>query len=696
MRTSSVYIPLDVNYGLLELTYNSTVINTTDVSFLKIYNALNGVISYASYNPENYRKAQQLTGNTLDVTAQEISDTQWLHFDLDRPLRYFESQNTSLLFDSIWHNMDANINVTYNSLKVHILAGYNFTDIAGFIARIGYIDDSNNLVFVANNAYLKEDSINYNTRPIRIGDRQYDRYVEIKFPTLPSLLEVYGSAYPTPPAVGTGFKGNPSISTAKINIMYYEIDNYETDSKGQLLLNTVLPVGTESNGIFRRELDLIDPFSSITAIVQEAANGDFFELFPSYEGQFIEDYLAQRSSAANEEYMIIHDIDVYEALSGLGGYTEILTQSFTQIQETNFNEPFTYRPIIKNDNAVAFTIEYTVRLFDKNNPSHIIRRASVTSTNPKKYGRYLEKLDIPVGFQPLKVVNKILNENKQPLLEINPYYLSSANTISNSGTGTGNGQVQIIKNYTPVYVTDICVNTETLYVDSVSNQILDVTSTMDNLNKITNSTTVFGQGDGLMFLNEFDNFIKFKIYRLYNKVLEVMTDLTDSSETRINLAFDDSNGNKIKIRPLTADTNTLNFEIKPGEFIFKINSSDIYTIFQSGNNRFWITVENVIQDIVTTNTFNERKNFETVLYTGYWDKIENYNSISSVDYSMKNKLLQSRLDNIATKESTILTLQQKLIELKSSIVGTSVTADQQLTLDDIQNSIDYIFKNASS
>jgi hypothetical protein len=183
LRTTSQFISTGVDNFLLELEYNSKIISTRDVSFLRLKNLFAGSINYLSYNPEDYNKAQLLTGNILDVTAQPISDTEFVHFDTDRPIRYFEQRN-DIIFESLWHDISEEIFVTYNTLRIHVLSGYTFSDIAGLISRIAYVDNNFNQVFVANIAYLKEDTINFNSKPLRLVDKIYDRYIEFRFPSI--------------------------------------------------------------------------------------------------------------------------------------------------------------------------------------------------------------------------------------------------------------------------------------------------------------------------------------------------------------------------------------------------------------------------------------------------------------------------------------------------------------------------------
>ena len=64
-------------------------------------------------------------------------------------------------------------------------------------------------------------------------------------------------------------------------------------------------------------------------------------------------------------------------------------------------------------------------------------------------------------------------------------------------------------------------------------------------------------------------------------------------------------------------------------------------ILDSSNNKFWIVVENITN---STDNSTEFKDFETVLYTGSFYDIDNYQSIYDPNYQSKIKLLQNQKD----------------------------------------------------
>ena len=704
MRTSSTYIPLENDYALLEFVYNSTTISTNEVGFYRIKNSASGSINYLCYNPENYRKVKELTGNVLDVTVQQVSESQWVHFDQDRPLAYWEQQNEAIFFENLWGDIEQELFITYNSLKVHILSGYTFDDISGFIVRIAYVDEKYNQVFVGNVAYLKEDDIKYHSKPFQIADNIYDRYIEIKFPTLWDLKDIdiqINANTKSDDYLYYYDKEFPNLSTSRINIIFYEVKNYSTDDRGQLLLDTVLPLGNDTSGIVRRELELNDVFSGISAVVQESGNGDYFEFFPTYEGEFIEDYLSERQQVYQENYIIFHDIEVYEQLFDFGEYSEVKTQNFTQIQEDNFDQPFRFRPIIVNPNTIAFTVQYTVRLYNKNNPFQIIRKTTLTYKDAQKYGRYIGKLDIPIDFQPIRIVNKILTESKNINLlnQGNPY-------LYNVGSSQPTSQQLTIKQqFLPIQFEKILTTGYTLFVNKVQEENVVLTNASENttgedryeLSEIIGSDVYYGQGDGIIYLNEFDNFIKFRIYKYIDGEVKIYDELSDSDTITFYLVFEDENGEKIKFTQETIDGTVFAIELQGGEILFKIDEQYATKILNSPNRRFWITVENkVISDVYSnSNAQNEKKNFESVLYTGWFDRIENFKKSNSLSYKTKNTLIEKRINELETVKGELTSLRKDINDLSGKLNRDEKLAkEHKELLDNYLKEMDEMLKEA--
>lgn len=705
MQQSSKFLQI-TPYAMLEYRYNDVVINTKDATFARIYNAFNGTVSYVNYNKNDLQWPKLLTGNTFETTVAQRGDNEWMHFDMDRPIKWFELNNNNIYIEGLWEETDRFGNIiydleinpeqyiVYDTIRLHIVEGFNFENIAGMIIKAGYLDTSDfSTITAANYAYLKEDeNIHLNSRPFILGSRAYNRYIEFKIPSLKGIIDANNvlkqSLAPTSPPFPIKF---PNWLNSQINIVFYEVSRIYNEN-GQLILYTHLPVGSDTNGIVRLTIEREDSLKYLTANIQESASGDYFELFPAYQGQFIDDFLFERSKFG-DEYRVIHDIELYEHTSNYGENTEVRTQNITFFQTENFNKPFKFRPIIEKANSVAFSIDYTVRLTnirDSNNPIQTIRRASLTYPNAKKYGRWFQKIQIDQGFQPFKIVNKIVPQDgsNAAITEYDSIKSFSAKTTK-----------EIVENYLPVQYNKIVINAYTLYIDT-NNSIIYQENPNDteqitniNLKALLISDVIYGQGEAVIYLHSFDNFIKFKMYKLNeNGEPQIYSDIRGTKQLTFNLVFEDDAGDKTVFSEIK-NTDDFNISIDVGEVFFKVDGTNVLKILSAKNKKFFITLANNIAEITNDNVYNIGTNYEVVIYTGYFDAIENYKENNSVEYNLKNSILEKRMLTITNKEAEINKLTQDFDSFARDIRGLSLSQTQQTVLDNYVTEFENIVRN---
>ena len=183
----------------------------------------------------------------------------------------------------------------------------------------------------------------------------------------------------------------PDQTTSKIYLDLSLISEINETPKGQKQI--IIPYMEESGVNQTLLLSIQSKTDSIGCQIQESASGDYFEFFGTYNGGFLSDYVYTQT----QETVVLHSITVYEHLmSGINDITDIntdVTANFTIIQDSNFDKPLTFRPIVMHPNCEAFTIEYFMKLDKKETygTSEILKRATLTYTNPKKYSKRLLK-----------------------------------------------------------------------------------------------------------------------------------------------------------------------------------------------------------------------------------------------------------------------------------------------------------------
>lgn len=707
--TSSRFIQLQGFAGgaLLEYVYNSVDISTSRVNFLRIKNFYTGTMTYVNATSGDNATPLALTGNVLDNTVQRISDNKWAHLDIDRPIKFFEQSlrgpagQPVIKIEELYEEIDNEVIVTYDTVRIHFLQGYTFGDLAGIIIRASYRERSGtNSVFVLNYAYLKEnDNIHLNKDPVFLGDRVYNRYIEIKIPSLADLVDVNQQLGVLFSSDGNGFLSKfPDQKDATITFEALEVEKLEEASDGQLYLYTHPPIGTLQQGSVQIEIPDRDNYASIAARIQESDMGDYYEYYPMYNGSFIEDFVANRTRLG-DSIIVSHEIQVVEHLNLNGDFVDVVTHRHTSFQETGFDSPMYFRPIIINNNAVAYSLEYTMQIVNRTDNGRIIRMASVTSTNPRKYGRSLQKLQINTELQPIKVVNKVLINNSAGTQS------TGVPSLANSfASNTGATSPVIVKPlFSPIQYYEICVNANTLFMNGVDKVILEADKTNPafqnevakiNLEEFIKSDIIYGQGESIIYLNPFDNFFKFKLYRYVThdgiSQPEIMDDLKNGPDTKYYLVFTDSTGEPIRFPAFDGDS-TIDIRATVGELIFRVDGEFAKSILSGSNRNFYITMESLVSEgIRGIDATLSRKNFEIVIYRGVFDTIDNFKQINNVNFILRESILKDRITQIDARQVITNKLISDFERLLGDVKSAALDEAQQALFDKFESELEQL------
>lgn len=609
MATTSSYIQLS-EYALIEYIYNSDNLSTTSSRPLRLYN---------NYSKEYYfiNNAQSLsiTGNVLDNTAARMGreSTKWAYMDIDPVAPVINIDNNFSLND-LTSNLVTTIK--YDKVKLHLLSGYDFPGLDGIILQIRWNEWNENGTGgrnfnAASQVYVKgEERINFNTNPLFVGDRLYDKYIEF---LIPSLSEVNFDFWNSPSAPNTfGFNytfNNVGFSeNSQITAQLFEIDT-TINERGNRYFITGESYTTSFNSN--------DIYSYISAVVSENADNDYIEYYPTWNGQFIEDYIPVLNSNGGD-WVVVNQLEVNEQI----GTMMVNTYSLTSLQDTNLNQPAVFRPIIRNASlAVSFTIIYTMRLMNRANGQEIIRQATFTSFNPKKYGEKLNRINVLEGFRPMKVYNKIVKVSESDITQ----------------------SVQ--------YVGAPTVITQNVYVNSYYDVNMISIDSTNNINEKLGGT-VWQQGENVLFLSKFDNYVKFKIYtKSADKKQNISLDLSSTGlNTKLAFIYDDQS--KIYIDPIL---NQNAADLGAGEIMFRIDDSVSIKLLAGKNRDYYIVNKNDNGD-------------EVLMYNGTF-----------ADQKEKQSILTNKKNNtIAELEKQISSLNLTLDLLKQQVSTASVTGTNNI------------------
>lgn len=561
---NSFYVQISP-YLLLEYIYadNSTTYLSSQVKLSRIKNDyLGGQLQFV-----NGSAAQNTTQNVVDFSAANLGGYKWALLNRDVPVPYISTDNNLTLTDLT--SLLSSIYVKYDKVRVHIISGYRLEDIQGLIFQV-YAKEAmtSNVAVLANNVYLNSDDRDIlNHRPILLGDRMYDRYIEFLVPAVKGINEDF-YANPSNP-ISIGYQYTTTNAGILFNSgIYFKVFEIKTTEKkgGNLFLYT--------SNVFESSVNQEDIYSALSANIQESSNGDYFTYYPTYGGNFIEDFI-QSLNANGGDYVVINDIEVYEQV----GLDNILTFSFSQMQGDGFDSALEFRPIIKySDSAVTFSIDYSVRVYNRANGFQIIRRATTTSFNPRKYGKQLEKIALANQSYPFKVYNKVYGNS--PVTFIGNDYATQFSTV-----------------YVPVFYEsrNLTVQHKTVLANGTNPVSPDF---YDNIN--------FGQGDARIYLSDYESYFKFVIRQVQPKT-GALTPL-DLTSGDVVMKFRDAQNNDIKIPAETSDSNNAKSQ---GEVVFKLPDFIRKKVLTTrGVQPFYI-----VSSVPGAS--------DTLIYTGTVDRIEN-------------------------------------------------------------------------
>lgn len=614
MPGTSSYIQIS-RYALLEYQYNSEAIPVSaspgSAGAIRLENKYTGTYQFL-----NTSQSVQLTGNVLDRSAGRMNPVgnRWAYFDIDTSIPIFQTNSNFVVTD-----LSATLSPLagkYDTARLHILSGFDFPGLDGLILQIQWkqwlLNSSvgNTLFDACNHVYLKgEQQIQFNANPLFLGDRLYDRYIDVK---IPSLYDVNQDFWNSPTATNTigynyTFNNVGFLQNSQILATLYEIDSTETENGNLYLL---------SGNSYKTAFNAADNYSQLGLVIKEDEENDYIEYYPTWNGAFIETYINDLNSVGGD-WVVINQIEVYEQV----GTSTRRTANMTMLQDSNFDQPMVYRPVIMNA-AVAFsyTIDYTMRFFNRVDNTEIIRKSSYTSTNVKKYGRQLEKINVLQGFAPVKVYNKIVQ-------------MTSEDTQNLSGI---NFPKEVV---TQLVVTPVFYDTNYLSLDSTT----DLSQTLGQ--------TVWPQGTNTIFLGAFDNMVKFKIFTLSPDKKENVSFDMSAFIGNVALAFDTTDGNKLYIDYYN-DINLANPAM--GEVVFRVDSATAVKILASDDKDFYIL---------------NRTNPETVIYTGKW---ENITKKTTAQIATANMQLENLQTQISTAQSKLASIQQNI-----SSAGTTINGGMQ-------------------
>lgn len=649
MAASSKYIQLSSSV-LLEYRYSDQdLINTpgnqyrisTDVAPIwKLSNGHNGKDQILnSDNSEFIQDELPIgTGNVrnrsfaiIDPFKSALLDINKITFYNDFDPLLTNTQDLPIEFD----NVQAPV---YDTVRLHLVQGFNFEDNDGLVLSIKAKKKDQSEIILANLVYNRKDSWEVlNPSPFIFGGRVYSSYIEIRVLSLYNLILDYWLGTLTGDTVVERITdGNGVLRNQQIKINFGFINTRETiDSQEYITL-----IDTKSIDIKVR-----DPFETISGFVSESSSGDYIEYYATHDGSIIQNYILDLNNSGGD-YIILHDLNVFEYVFNPDTQEYFWTQTDTieSIQTGNFDRPNFFRPIIRNSSAIAYRIDYIVRLYNREDNSQVWKTVSMTSFNAAKFGRVLSRINLGENPVQSKIYNQKVIKDIQ-LNKINPPVLSN------------------IK-----YVTSLSNNSNISISSQSINEIEGVeTDTLITLDKSIQKSSgkdlkIYGNGLGKILIPDSTVFLKFNLYQKINGQNKLMN---LSGLGKLQLSFISDQGEYIT------------FEQYPNEYTSSSNGEVIFRISEGNSNRILKLNDRTFK----IHLLNESGD-KTFLYVGTFMSIEEFiedqkNSTISLLEKTIEELTNELLSITELNEAQQLTVSKLITENKKLNTTLSGSVDDQ-------------------
>ncbi len=400
MSKVSKFLKVDKNV-LIEYIYDDS--NILSESYDILVNSKNQLNSYMATDAS-------ATGNTVGNQL----------FKLDNVSNRFGKIDTSFYSFLQIKNYGISAPTKHDSIRVHLPINWTFGEYLGFYMRVFAYDIENQRTYDLSNFYFDMTDIsqqylmNFTSPPLLFQEKLWGKNITIQIPALGAVSNQRVDNRPKENSLNAILSdGNGFNTTTPIFIDFHFINSVQTINAITTYLlspkvSTSLPQTPE--------------FESLGLMIQQSTNGDFFEIYGTYNGtlagfkQFIDDsyYLGNR-------FYVQYNITMYEQ--------NIRGKTITTVVTENFNETIEYRPIIKYSTTTAI-IDVEMRLIDAVDDSYIIRRAS--------YGMLQDE----VSKYSLKLIKINLNKASKPKI----YNIKNAIDPSLVGIGNSMGMLKL-KNY---------------------------------------------------------------------------------------------------------------------------------------------------------------------------------------------------------------------------------------------------------
>jgi len=619
------------DYCLLEYQYESLSPASPILITSPFYALTLGEGEIYLYNPDS---ALYETGNIKDLTAVPLSTNsgRFVYLDSEDSPNYTEYAISTTTGAS--ETLIPAGSIIADRVRFHFASGFQFDDFSSLVLSIRQDMNNGNALILANiliNSTTLGDVLLFATRPMIIGNAMYDRYIDIIVPSIKNMDEQF---YTSPnPAItfeyaATSVTTNGStIGVGLVKNNPITVNLFECKDGPNFTTTDEIYTTYDINQAYSAQVSQSNDFDLVGAKIREAADGDYIEFFATWNGGFPEEFIGILEKRTGQSWIIFHQLTIFEQI----GSSFIKSGDATFFQESNFDDPLIYRPILKNANeAVSMAIDYSVRLVNRTTNEQVIRTGSMVVVNPNKYGKSLSKIELADKPNSNRINNLIITKVTD---SISVYKENEATT-----TATSSNQAALAAQATASVAPQIEVRTITEYVPvlySNNNILLAESSKMTGSGQATE--VAYGQGLLSIVVSPFDNVFKFKVKQEKlntsgNPTIQKV-DLTQFSGFELVFGTDNS---RVTIKN---STNQAELNSDLGEILFKFDAATTAKVLMLDDPKFYIV------SVGNDGT-------KTALYTGKWYKPDGVVEANTQNTAEENRIkaeetLRKRLEELS-------------------------------------------------
>jgi hypothetical protein len=454
-----------------------------------------------------------------------------------------------------------NINyIQYDSIRLHLKSGYSFSarDYEGFLLEVTADRTTGIKNYLTQLVYLNTSNYEYaNPRPFILGETLWSKFIEIKIPSIIGQNSEFKDRF-----YGDGTIGSSDLDPAtNYGISFKLIDRLEVGNGFDYFYTS-----EENKFSVSRE----DEYQDFTVVIEDANDGDYFKIYGEKDNSIgaFEAYVLERIQTTSDDIIAIFDVDVFEQI----GTAYVKTNELTFTQYEDFNDPILFRPIIKNANiAVNFSIEVTMRIYNQTDNTQIVKRASMILNQAGKYGKKLSALkinspnimtevyNILPNLSGNKVIKSLIMDSVPRSVKVVPAFMERHNILAPSSKVKleGEGENPMIKDVEEIETSAFMV-----------------------------------EGDIRISIPPFACYFKFVISK---KIGDDIQFISFENAERLVLSFGDGT-NKLVFNHIS----NKDIDMGEGEVLFKINEANAKAIRNMSNNKFYISVDNGIEQTYVT------------------------------------------------------------------------------------------------